>query len=215
MYEGDSVIICNVRIFLRFATLLVAHEAVYMCLSILTPWCRFDLYSVFLSWVSRCQQGRPAIQIYKGRAASSGLFCMDWRCTSAAMHRAMSMQCCVAKETERLKKGRTSVKHEDGAGQSTERNGECVAGPTAQNLFILRAWTSWATRDHEHQKKGDYVEIRCTCKISTLAVTNIKHTRTLQIIIDSLSSCTNVSDHRQYFIQLRRKTNGRNIKKRI
>ena len=50
-----------------------------------------------------------------------------------------------------------------------------------------------------HQKKGDYVEIRCTCKISTL-VTHIKHT--LQIITDSLSSCTNVSDHRQYFVQI-------------
>jgi len=60
----------------------------------------------------------------------------------------------------------------------------------------------WATRDQVHQKKGDYVEIRRTCKFSTL-VTNIKQTS--QIITDSLSSCTNVSDHRQYFVQFNKR----------
>ena len=96
MHENDSVIINNVRIFLRFATLVVGYDAVHMFLSILTLWCRFDLHSVFLSWASRSQQGRPAIQKYEGRAASSGPFCMDWSCTvpRAAMHRMVSMQCC-------------------------------------------------------------------------------------------------------------------------
>ena len=113
-------------------------------LSLLTMWCRFDLYSALLSWVLGHEHLQPTFHLHKEEQQAVNHFFygkkvyLVLKCIKGCHCITGTVLCHSRAFTDILRGSRMNavIRHEEGAGPTTEGNSERVSSLSSHNFYV-------------------------------------------------------------------------------